>query len=271
MRLYYISFFYFNIVLLFLFFLKIDLLFLFLLSIRKTYSIFKESLTEYIFQDFDGLLKDSQSLDLYENKLYVDFGLDAGLEDFYIQNIYMHYALYDINLDLETYSGNFTFKWNDYNVEELNFKKKEIINFKKAYVNLSYTDMYIYNNLKNKAIDRIIDDDDYLNIYNYKNINRREIENPLFMEENEKYYYTYLKIFFLKENFYDLYVKDNYMRSVHYNEFINKLKKKVLINKYKNKCNNEQINYFLKEDYLDPNNNIIKIKNELLSNSYLVK
>jgi hypothetical protein len=110
MRLYYISFFYFNISLLLFFLLKIDLIFLVFLFFRKTYSIFKESLTEYIFQEFDGLRKESQILDLYENKLYVDFGLDAGLEEFYIQNIYMQYAFYDISLDFEAYSGNFTFK-----------------------------------------------------------------------------------------------------------------------------------------------------------------
>src|ERR1700730_15262974 len=105
MRLYYISFFYFNIILLLLFVLRIDIIFLLFLFLRKTSSIFKESLTEYIFQEFDGLRKEGQFLDLYENKLYVDFGLDAGLEEFYIQNIYMTYALSDINLDLEVYSG----------------------------------------------------------------------------------------------------------------------------------------------------------------------
>lgn len=110
MRLYYISFFYFNFLLFLFFILRIDLVFLFLLFLRKTYSIFKESLTEYTFQEFDGLVKESQILDLYENKLYVDFGLDAGLEEFYIQNLYMYYALYDISLDFEAYSGNFTFK-----------------------------------------------------------------------------------------------------------------------------------------------------------------
>ena len=269
MRLYYISFFYFNIVLLLLFVLKIDLFFLFFLFIRKTYSIFKESLTEYTFQEFDGLLKDNQNLDLYENKLYLDFGLDAGLEEFYIQNLYMHYALYDISLDLETYSGNFTFKWNDYNVEELCLKKKEIINFKKVYISLYNTNLYMHHNLKNKAIDRVIDDDDYLNLYNYKNLNRREIENPLFMDENEKYYYTYLKMFFLRENFYDIYIKDNYIKSLNYNNFVNKLKKRFL----KNKNNNKHFCFLLKEAYLDldPNKNRIKIKNELLNNSYLIK
>lgn len=110
MRLYYISFFYFNFILLFFFILKIDIIFLIFFFLRKTYSIFKESLTEYIFQEFDGLRKEGQFLDLYENKLYVDFGLDAGLEEFYIQNIYMIYALFDISIDLEAYSGSFTFK-----------------------------------------------------------------------------------------------------------------------------------------------------------------
>src|ERR1700749_163976 len=110
MRLYYISFFYFNIILLLLFILRIDIILLLLLFLRKTYSIFKESLTEYVFQEFDGLRKEGQFLDLYENKLYVDFGLDAGLEEFYVQNIYMTYALFDISLDFESYTGHFTFK-----------------------------------------------------------------------------------------------------------------------------------------------------------------
>jgi hypothetical protein len=110
MRLYYISFFYFNFLLLLFFILKIDLIFLIFFFFRKTYSIFKESLIEYIFQEFDGLRQELQSLDLYENKLYVDFGLDAGLEEAYIHNIYMQYALYDISLDFELYNGLFTFK-----------------------------------------------------------------------------------------------------------------------------------------------------------------
>jgi hypothetical protein len=72
--------------------------------------MFKEALTEYNFQEFDGLKKDNQTFDLHENKLYVDFGLDVGLEEAYMQNIYMEYAFYDISIDLENYSGNMTFK-----------------------------------------------------------------------------------------------------------------------------------------------------------------
>jgi hypothetical protein len=269
MRLYYISFFYFNIILLLFFIFKIDLIFLLLLSFRKTYSIFKESLTEYIFQEFDGLIKESQMLDLYENKLYVDFGLDAGLEEFYIQNLYMQYALYDISLDFESYSGNFTFKWNDNNVEELNIKKNRETNFKKIYIDLFYTKNYFYNNLKEKSISRAIDDDDYLNLYNYKGMNRREIEEPLFVEENEKYYYNYLKIFFLKENFYDIFIKNYYIRNLDYNNFINKLKNKVFINKYKKK--NERF-FFIKDSlFFDFNDNLLQIKKELLDSSYLKK
>jgi hypothetical protein len=48
---------------------------------RKTYAIFKESLLDYIFQEFDGLRREMQTLDLYENKLYVDYGLDITLEE----------------------------------------------------------------------------------------------------------------------------------------------------------------------------------------------
>ena len=264
MRLYYISFFYYNIILLLLFFFKIDLIFLILLFFRKTYSIFKESLTEYIFQEFDGLRKEGQILDLYENKLYVDFGLDAGLEEFYTQNIYMQYALYDISLDFESYTGHFTFKWNDYNIEELNIGNKRA-NFKKIYLDSFFSDLYFYKNLKEKIFEKGIDDIDYYNLYNYKNINRREIEDPLFIEENEKYYYNYLKIFFLKENFYDLFIKDNYTRFSHFHIIINNLKKKVLINKYNKKNNNIKI----KEVFPDLNNNIIEIRNDILNNSFI--
>src|SRR5882757_7236473 len=108
MRVHYISFFYFNIVLFLFLLLKIDLLLLFFF--RKNYSIFKEALTEYTFQEFDGLTKGNQILDLYENQLYLDFGLDVILEDAYIHSLYMEYALYDISLDFEVYSGNTTFK-----------------------------------------------------------------------------------------------------------------------------------------------------------------
>lgn len=208
-------------------------------------------------------------LDLYENKLYVDFGLDAGLEEFYIQSLYMQYALFDISLDFEAYSGTFTFKWNDFNIEELNIKKEKKINFKKAYFDLFFTDLYYFKNIKENNIISGINDDDYLNIYNYKNLNRREIEDPLFYEDNEKYYFSFLKVFFLKENFYDTFISDNYIRMLNYNNFIYDLKKKVLIKKYKK----EYINLDLKryKSFLDLNNNILQIKKELKNNSFIIK
>jgi hypothetical protein len=269
MRFYYISFFYFNILLLLFFILKIDLIFLVFLFFRKTYSIFKESLTEYIFQEFDGLRKESQILDLYENKLYVDFGLDAGLEEFYIQNLYMQYAFYDISLDFEAYNGNFTFKWNDNNIEELNIKRYKETNFKKIYFDLYYTSNYLYMNLKEKNINRSMDQDDYYNLYNYKEINRREIEEPLFIEENEKYYYNYLKMFFLKENFYDIFIKNYYIENLNYSNFIEKLKHKVHENKYKKQYKK----LIFKENifFTDFNANILHIKNDLLNKSFLKK
>lgn len=269
MRLYYVSFFYFNFVLFILFILKIDFFFLIFLFLRKTYSIFKESLTEYIFQDFDGLRKEGQILDLYENKLYVDFGLDAGLEEFYIQNLYMQYALYDISLDFEAYNGYFTFKWNDHNIEELNIKKNEKINFKKVYLNISLSNLYYYKNISQINIDRKINDEDYFNLYNYKNINRRENEEPLFSEENEKYYYNYLKIFFLTENFYDTYIRDNYFFSINYYNFIFNLKQKVLKKKYKKQYNKKEFSdsFF----FLELNSKIKEVKNDLMNNSFLKK
>jgi len=110
MRIHYISFFYYNVILFLCLIFKIDLIFFLIIFFRKNYSIFKESLTEFIFQEFDGLKKDNQTLDLYENKLYVDFGLDVNLEEAYLQNVYIEYAFYDIGFDFEAYSGNMTFK-----------------------------------------------------------------------------------------------------------------------------------------------------------------
>lgn len=266
MRLFYVSFFYFNFVLFLLFYLNIDFFILIFLFFRKTYSIFKESFTEYIFQEFDGLRQDSQIFDLYENKLYVDFGLDAGLEESYIQNLYMQYAFYDMSLDFEAYNGNFTFKWNDHNIEELNLNKNEKFNFKKVYLNLWYTNLYYYKNILQKSINTTINDDDYFNLYNYKNLNRRENEDPLFNEENEKYYYNNLKYFFLKENFYDIFIRDNYINNINYSNFIYNLKNKVLEKKYK-KINNK---IYLKEklNFSDLNINIVKIKNNLINNTF---
>jgi hypothetical protein len=269
MRLYYVSFFYFNIVFFFCIFLRIDLFILIFFFFRKTYSIFKESFTEYFFQEFDGLRKEGQILDLYENKLYVDFGLDAGLEEFYIQSLYMQYALFDISLDFEAYNGTFTFKWNDFNLEELNIKKERKLNFKKAYFDLFFTDLYYFKNIKNNNINSGIHDDDYLNIYNYKNLNRREIEEPLFNEDNEKYYFSFLKIYFLKENFYDTFISDNYIRMINYNKFINDLKNKVLIKKYKKEYNKFNLKNYT--SHIDLSDNILQIKKELKNKSFIIK
>jgi hypothetical protein len=148
----------------------------------------------------------------------------------------------------------------------LNVLLGDNINFKKIYFNIFFTDLYFYKNIKEKNISVGISDDDYLNIYNYKNINRREIEEPLFNEDNEKYYYSYLKIFFLKENFYDTFINDNYINSVNYNNFIYSLKNKVL-NKKKKKNN------YLKENnyFIDMKDNILEIKNDLINNSFIKK
>lgn len=267
MRLYYVSFFYFNIILFVSIILRLDWIFLILFFLRKTYSVFKESLTEYIFQEFDGIKKESQIMDLYENKLYVDFGLDAGLEEYYIQNLYMTYSLFDISLDFEMYNGNFTFKWNDFNLEELNKRKNEEVNFKKVYLHLFSIDFYVYKTLNKNSIIKGISDEDYLNIYNYKGMNKREVEEPFFFEENEKYYYNNLKKYFLKENFYDTYVKDNYIRFFNYNIFLKNLKEKVLINKYKSKSKSKIIIF----KYNDLDKELLSIKKEILYDSYLIK
>ena len=269
MRLHFISFFYFNIILFFLFILKIDFFFIFFLFFRKSFTIFKESLTEFIFQEFDGLRKDNQTLDLYENKLYVDFGLDVGLEESYIQNLYMYYALYDISMDFEAYSGFSTLKWNDFNIEELNLQKNYNTNLKKIYINIQLTNLNCWKNLKKIDINNKITDDDFLNIYNYKNINRREYEQPSLKDENEKYYYNFLKIFFLKENFYDLYIENNYMKNLNYLNFINELKKKNFKNKYNKKkilISNTQELQILELDF-----NISKIREKFFKNNFFKK
>jgi hypothetical protein len=139
-------------------------------------------------------------------------------------------------------------------------------------LDLYYTSNYFYINLKEKNINRSIDDEDYYNLYNYKEINRREIEEPSFIEENEKYYYNYLKIFFLKENFYDIFIKNYYIENLNYSNFIKKLKNKVYKNKYK-KQYKELIfreNAFF-ADFNDFNANILQIKNDLLNNSFFKK
>lgn len=238
MRLYYISFFYYNIILFFFLLFKIDLLFFFFLFFRKSYSIYKESLTEYFFQDFDGLRKDYQALDLYENKLYVDFGLDVGLEETYTQNLYMNYSLYGINLDFEAYTGNFTFKWNDFNIEEFFFINMENKNFKKIYVSNfdKHLHLHYWFNLKEK-MNTVISDDDYTHIYSYRYIHKKDFEDSSYSFENEKIYYDFLKVFFLKDNFYDTYIGDNYYNLLNYNNLINELKKKIKINRYKKNDN----------------------------------
>lgn len=263
MRLYYISFFYYNIILFLFFFLQLDILFFFLIFLRKSYSIYKESLTEYSFQEFDGLRKNNQLLDLYENKLYVDFGLDIGLEENYTYNLYMNYALYGIYLDFELYNGHFTFKWNDFNVEEINYK-----NLKKNFLNIESTNLYYWKNIK-EQMNTQITDDDYLHLYNYRSMHKRDFDDLLFNEENEKYYYNNLKKYFMKDNYYDVYVNDNYYNILNYNIFIKNIKKKIMVNKKEKKNNTSDLKYGI--ELLNLNENIENIKLNILNSSYLNK
>jgi len=123
MKLHYVSFFYFNIVLLFFFILKIDLIVLIFLFFRKEYAMYKESYLEFIAQDFDSLEIESQVLDFHENKLFLDFGMDIILEEEFLYEIYMDYAFFDFSMDFESFTGEHTFQWSDFNLEELNYKK----------------------------------------------------------------------------------------------------------------------------------------------------
>jgi hypothetical protein len=134
---------------------------------------------------------------------------------------------------------------------------------------LFLTNLYFYKNIRQKEINRNINDEDFLHLYNYRNINRREIEEPLFSEDNEKYYYSFLKIFFLKENFYDTFVNDNYIKLVNYNNFISQLKKKNLIIKYQKNDSKFNIKEYVSCINLDQN--ILKIKKGISNNSYIIK
>jgi len=100
-------------------------------------------------------------------------------------------------------------------------------------------------------------------------MNRREVEEPSFYEENEKFYYNYLKIFFLKENFYDIFILDNYFKSLNYNGFIINLKKRIFSNKY----NKKKENVYLKNNIqmLNMDNNISEIKKEFFDNHFINK
>jgi len=100
-------------------------------------------------------------------------------------------------------------------------------------------------------------------------MNRREAEEPSFYEENEKFYYNYLKVFFLKENFYDTFILDNYFKSLNYNGFIINLKKRVFFNKY----NKKKENLYSKNDIdmLKIDNSIFEIKKEFFDNHFIKK
>jgi hypothetical protein len=93
------------------------------------------------------------------------------------------------------------------------------------------------------------------------------MEDPLFGEENDKYYYSYLKKFFLKENFYDVFMEDYYEKSLNYNNFIYKLKekrRKDKLNQINNKIDrNNELKIGL--SLLDYNENLSEIKKDLAS------
>ena len=256
MKLHYVSFFYFNIVLLFLFILKIDLIFLIFVFLRREYAMYKESYLEFIAQDFDAIEIESQALDLHENKLYLDFGMDVIFEEQYLYELYMDYAFYDFSMDFESFTGQHTLQWSDFNLEELNYNKNCL---KKVYLkDANKLNFFFWNNLKQKNIDTSIKDDDYTYIYNYKSIIRKEMEDPLFGEENDKYYYSYLKKFFLKENFYDIFMEDYYEKSL--KEKIRKDKLKQINNKI---SRNNELKIGL--NLLDYNDNLSEIKQDLAS------
>lgn len=271
MKLHYVSFFYFNIVLLFFFILKIDLIVLIFLFFRKEYAMYKESYLEFIAQDFDSLEIESQVLDFHENKLFLDFGMDIILEEEFLYEIYMDYAFFDFSMDFESFTGEHTFQWSDFNLEELNYKKNCL---KKVYLkDANKINFFFWEKLKQKNIDTSIRDDDYTYIYNYKSIIRRDIEDLSLGEDYDKFYYSYLKKFFLKENFYDIFMEDYYDKLLNYNNFIYKLKekrKKDKLNKINHKINlnNE---FKIGVNLLDYNDNLLDIRKDLASKDFSEK
>jgi len=271
MKLHYVSFFYFNIVLLFFFILKIDLIVLIFLFFRKEYAMYKESYLEFIAQDFDSLEIESQVLDFHENKLFLDFGMDIILEEEFLYEIYMDYAFFDFSMDFESFTGEHTFQWSDFNLKKLNYKKNCL---KKVYLkDANKINFFFWEKLKQKNIDTSIRDDDYTYIYNYKSIIRRDIEDLSLGEDYDKFYYSYLKKFFLKENFYDIFMEDYYDKLLNYNNFIYKLKekrKKDKLNKINHKINlnNE---FKIGVNLLDYNDNLLDIRKDLASKDFSEK
>jgi hypothetical protein len=101
-------------------------------------------------------------------------------------------------------------------------------------------------------------------------MHRRDFEDGDFVDENEKFYFNYLKKFFLNSQYYNLFVDDNYNNYLHYSNFIDELKKKNLNNKYvKNKSKRNDIATGV--DMLNLTTNILNIKKELLDNSFFKK
>jgi hypothetical protein len=101
-------------------------------------------------------------------------------------------------------------------------------------------------------------------------MHRRDFEDGEFVDENEKFYFNYLKIFFLNSQYYNTFVVDNYICYLHYLNFIEELKRKVLIHKYGiNKKKN--LEFSIRVDMLDLTTNIFNVKKELLDNNYFEK
>jgi len=270
MRQHFISFFYYNLVLLLFLILGVDFIVIVLILMRKGYVVFKESITELMFLELDALNLEDQTMDLHENKLYMDFGSEIGLEESHIQAIYFDYALSGFSLDFEAYGGNTTFKWADFDLEEFNWNKSNYDIFKKIYWDINFTKLNSWTNFSKELEEREIPDHIYTHLYNFKNMNRIEIEDANFIYENEKFFYNILNDFFLKKNFYDTYVEDNYERFLNYIDFKFKLEKKFLINKISQK---ERDIEMVKTGiiFLGMSNNIDVIKQQFVKKNFYNK
>jgi hypothetical protein len=94
---------------------------------------------------------------------------------------------------------------------------------------------------------------------------RREIEDATFGEENEKYYYSFLKKYFLKENFYDIFMEGYYEKNFNYDNFINKLKEKN--EKLKKNINITKNDIKIGSQLLELNDNMLNLKKDFLLKS----
>jgi len=128
------------------------------------------------------------------------------------------------------------------------------------------TGLYFWKNIKNIINSENIEEDTS-HPYRYRAMHKKDFEDPDFEDENEKLYFNNLKIFFLNNLSYNVFVDDNYISYLHYNNFINNLKSKIFKKKYNMKYK-EKVDLKIAINGLDLNTNLLKVKEDILNNSF---